>query len=509
MSPLDPSARGGADRGRGVDRRRVLILAGTLLSAALLALAASRLDWQRLRDAAEQATLWPWLIVAVMCYAAGQVARGLRCRLLVSQESALTLTDGTHVVVLGYAINNLLPARMGELARAGMLAERSGLPYVQSLTVTFLERLLDGLSLILLYWVASLAEPFHRWMATPLATTGAVLGVAGAATILAVTATILAVTAPAWMTTFTSQFAIRVLPNWHDGLLRATNGIVNGVAYLRRPDHALVVAGLSLGIWLVESTMFLAALHAFGLPPNPVTAILIMAFTNLSLLMTWSPGFIGPFHSTCTAALLATGAPPHTAASYAAAVHFAFYLPITLWGLGIMWSYCLPLSKAASLRQRARPLSTTQDVLSGLTATRLATRERRSTRGRPSRFMRDLVSALLPPEAEQGKDAAVDGVAQFVHDQMAALPKRLGLLFQLGMFVFRMVTSMVHLRGFSRLSPANRRRWVEGFAYGPLPPARQLFRGVRTTALLAYYELDDTIPAQRSAVTSSMLESHR
>jgi uncharacterized membrane protein YbhN (UPF0104 family) len=56
----------------------------------------------------------------------------------------LGLLDATSVVLLGYAANNVLPARLGELVRAGMLAERGAIPVAQALAITLLERILDA-----------------------------------------------------------------------------------------------------------------------------------------------------------------------------------------------------------------------------------------------------------------------------------------------------------------------------------------------------------------------------
>ena len=78
------------------------------------------------------------------------MVRGLRCKLLVSREANLSTVTATNVVVLGYAVNNITPARMGELARAAMLAQRSGLPFVQGLSVTLIERIMDGLVMLAL-----------------------------------------------------------------------------------------------------------------------------------------------------------------------------------------------------------------------------------------------------------------------------------------------------------------------------------------------------------------------
>src|SRR5262245_25585033 len=124
-------------------RRWLFVFLGVVSSALFLALAVRRLDVHSIRESFAHARLFPFLPIAVLSYVCGHFVRGVRCRLLVSREATLDLTTATNVVVLGYAVNNILPARLGELARAGMLARNTGLPFVQSLTVTFLERILD------------------------------------------------------------------------------------------------------------------------------------------------------------------------------------------------------------------------------------------------------------------------------------------------------------------------------------------------------------------------------
>ena len=132
---------------------------GVVSSAIFLALAVRRLEFASVSRAFERAELVPWLPLAVLSTSSATVVRGVRCKLLVSREAKLSLRTATNVVVLGYAVNNVLPARLGEFARAGMLAQTSGLPFVQSLTVTLLERVLDGLCLLLLLVIAGRMGP--------------------------------------------------------------------------------------------------------------------------------------------------------------------------------------------------------------------------------------------------------------------------------------------------------------------------------------------------------------
>lgn len=77
----------------------------------------------------------------------------------------------------------------------------------------------------------------------------------------------------------------------------------------------------------------------------------------------------------------------------------------------------------------------------------------------------------------------------YVHAQHGALPFSLRTLLGVGLLGFRTLVVMRHAHGFCALDVATRRRIVRWWSYGPLPPARQLFRGLRGPALLAWYDL--------------------
>src|SRR5690348_7273962 len=107
---------------------RLLLPLGLLVAAALIAWGVLRLDWVALRSALAQAKPWPWLPLGAAAYLAGQLVRGARGRVLVGDQANVTVPVMSHISAVGYAGNNLLPARLGELARLAMLSERTGFP---------------------------------------------------------------------------------------------------------------------------------------------------------------------------------------------------------------------------------------------------------------------------------------------------------------------------------------------------------------------------------------------
>src|SRR6185295_4542982 len=130
------------------------IAVGILVSLLFLWLSTSRVRWAELAGVVAKVHWWPWLPLAMAAYLVGHVVRGVRCKLILADLAPISLLSATNVVVLGYGANNILPLRLGELARAGMLAQRTGLSYVQCLTVTFLELVLDAIVSLVLFVVA-------------------------------------------------------------------------------------------------------------------------------------------------------------------------------------------------------------------------------------------------------------------------------------------------------------------------------------------------------------------
>ena len=68
---------------------------------------------------------------------------------------------------------------------------------------------------------------------------------------------------------------------------------------------------------------------------------------------------------------------------------------------------------------------------------------------------------------------------------------RFRLLLTGGLAVFRVATRLRFVRSYCSLPLGKRRRWTEQWAYGSTSLARQLFRAIRATALVAYYELPE------------------
>jgi hypothetical protein len=111
-----------------------------------------------------------------------------------------------------------------------------------------------------------------------------------------------------------------------------------------------------------------------------------------------------------------------------------------------------------------------------------------------SSFFYALIESILPAEeAGEGEtqERRVSETVRFCQEQVLALPLPGQIFFRIGMTGFRAFVRLSEGRSFVDLPLPARAAIVEDWAWGKSWLCRDLFRAVRSTALLAYFDLDE------------------
>jgi len=301
------------------------LLPGLLISLASLAIVLYIAKPQRLLDALRQADLrlaigggaftLLWLLV-----------RGMAWRALLQEK--VTLSQTFFTLNEGYLLNNFLPLRLGEVGRAYLLGQKSGLGFWRVLTSILLERALDVL-LVAALLLGTL--PFVTGVASA---RGAALGVGGVVLAGMLVLYVVARYPNQFMRLFErltsrigflSRLGKQVLPNFFSGLQVLTE---RG-RFLRAGGWFL----LNLAVAMVQYTVFLLAFFPHG---RPLWAIFCLAVSSLGVALPSSPGGLGVFEGVVVGALAVFNLDAGAALAYAFTMHFWNYL-IT----GILGSYAL------------------------------------------------------------------------------------------------------------------------------------------------------------------------
>jgi glycosyltransferase 2 family protein len=239
---------------------------------------------------------------------------------------------------IGFAANNLLPARVGEFARAFALGRLAGLPPATVFGTLVVERLLDGLVVVAFLFLAMGSPAFP-----PAAQVGGVdLRATAILAALVMVGTgialFLAVVAPrraAKLAHLLTGLLPRRLRNPVLDLLRSFSG---GLVVLSSPR--LFLAGLlwTLGMWGFMAVSFLLGFRAFGIDDVPFAgAVFLQSLISLAVAIPSSPGFFGPFEAAARVGLGLWNVPADQAISFAIGFHIAGFLPVSMIGIYFLW----------------------------------------------------------------------------------------------------------------------------------------------------------------------------
>ncbi len=226
---------------------------------------------------------------------------------------------------VGFAANNL-PGKVGEVLRPAFLARSRSLPFSPLLASIVLERVLDGVSVVVFFAIA---------MAAGLPRAGGLGQLAFPAVFMvgAVGVVVFAVFQRA-RTEALLDLIWRRLPIRMQPRLRSFAGsFIDGFATLRDPALFVLVAAGSLAMWFVINVQVAALFRAFHLPLPFSAAFVVTTFAVLGLMVP-TPGGLGSYHVAVQFALTYFyGVNVATASAVALVAHAISFVPITLIGL--------------------------------------------------------------------------------------------------------------------------------------------------------------------------------
>jgi uncharacterized protein (TIRG00374 family) len=237
-----------------------------------------------------------------------------------------------RATAIGMMVNNVLPARAGEFARAYALKKETGIPFATGLASLVVDRLFDAIALLLLAAFA-LFDPALSGAQTlggrPLSSfaTGA-----GALVLILLLGTYALIFFPTQLLRLFELFARRVSPTIEDRGRQVLQTFINGLSVLRSPARFATVFGWSIAHWVLNAFGIWLAFKAVGIAAPFSAALFIQAFIALGTAVPSAPGFFGVFEYMSIEGLSVYGIGRQQAATWAIGYHLFSFVPITLIG---------------------------------------------------------------------------------------------------------------------------------------------------------------------------------
>jgi uncharacterized protein (TIRG00374 family) len=305
--------------------------AGLLLTVVFLVLAVSRVDLAQFADELRRVN-YIWLVPSAACTLAGYVLRTLRWRVILSSAARAPIGTLFAVLIMGFATNNLLPGRLGELWRAYLLGRKRNVSKSLAMASVVVERVFDGLTLIALLILVSTVVELPGWgkrveLLASLVFVGATAGV------------VVLLWRPELIRALLGWVSRPLPTKWADWADKRFDSFVDGLGPLRRGPVLLLAALFSLGVWLLEGSSYLLLSRGVNLGLAPGVEVPAMGLTlvtiNLGIMVPSAPGYLGTQEFFGTSALRVFDVSPHSALALVFVSHAVQYLVVT--GLGLLF----------------------------------------------------------------------------------------------------------------------------------------------------------------------------
>ncbi len=283
----------------------------------------------------------PWYFLAsVFVGTAGYFIRALRWKVLLHPLKPDTALRSRFAgVSIGFAFNNIFPARLGEIARALSLTRVEPITLSGALGSLVVERFLDAIVLVTLFLVPMALPSFPGAAALPSGALGGMLfgTLALLAIFLAGPAALLFFPGP--VLRLAERFSVRLPGVWGPRIVGALESFLRALKVLRHPVLLTKAVVWSYAFWLWHGLSFWLGFKAFGIDLGFAAAVFTEAVVGFAVAIPASPGFFGTFQLGAELALSGVyGVAEPSALAFAFGYHLGGFFPITIIGLYYAWS---------------------------------------------------------------------------------------------------------------------------------------------------------------------------
>jgi hypothetical protein len=230
---------------------------------------------------------WRWATVAVLADLAVYVAHGWRWNTLLAPVVRLRLWRTVQAIFIGLFANEVLPLRAGELIRCYLLAHWSDLRLSLSLASAAVERLIDGVWLLLSFLItAGFVRSIPKDLIILVQALGALIALSTGALIWIVS-------------TRRRAHAVDGESRWSSTLRH----VVEGLQLMGNPRTLGMTSLISLLYLLLQVLTVYALMKSYGLDLSFWVAAGVLAIIRVATVMPNAPGNVGLLNVACVAAL--------------------------------------------------------------------------------------------------------------------------------------------------------------------------------------------------------------
>ena len=307
--------------------KKWLIILGMAASVVFGYLAIRGLRWEDVFQALTTVQILQ-LMISFFFLAVSYCLMARRWQLIIGSNQAFWC-DVLFALIVGLMFNNVVPARLGEIARAVFLGIKVDLSKAYLVGTVVLDRLMDLVILLalalLLFSSVSILPVFSFAV------------IASAGTILGCGVVMIFLFRRYGMKRLLNSILVRLPTHSQEWLTRIASLFLLSLAAQRSWWEWYRLLGISLGAWLLMGISLFFSLQAFNISIPVFGVGVLLVVLNLGGMIPSSPGYIGTYHWLAVTTLAVFGIDRGIALSFALVYHFLWYVPQILLGLAILF----------------------------------------------------------------------------------------------------------------------------------------------------------------------------
>lgn len=259
---------------------------------------------------------WAWLLLAIASDVLVYVSQAWRWNLLLTPVGYVPLWRSVQAIYIGLFANEVLPLRSGELIRTYLQAVWNRIPFAVVLSSTLIERLVDGVWLIIGFAAVSMVTSLPRELEVGAVILAMIVSALGALVLFAV---------------LNKRFNHHVTTRhrWSE-VLRT---LVEGLHAMGRARTFPLSVLASMVYLLLQVVPIHAMLEGYGVDLPWGSAAIVLVVLRLGTILPGPPGNVGVFHFFCFLALnKVLGIEAQTAKSLSGIMFFVITVPLLVAG---------------------------------------------------------------------------------------------------------------------------------------------------------------------------------
>jgi len=292
----------------------------------MIYLAFRKVELSKMAQALRGTNYW-LVVVGALVGLGGFAVRAVGWKYLLAPVGRLGARRLFSPVAIGYMANNLFPARLGEFVRAYVVGRREGVSKSSAFATIIVERIFDGLTLLLILAVVSIFFDFPREVKTGGWLVAAVfLGLAAFLAVVAVKVRLALRLVDATLS--------RWLPGFAERMKSRLECFVAALDIRRHARHTALAFLTCVARWGFEACIYLSVVLAMGLPVPVHGVLFVMVVVNIATMVPSAPAYVGAVQFGCWLSLKEVlGVEETLAATYSVLLHAAIFFPITIAGI--------------------------------------------------------------------------------------------------------------------------------------------------------------------------------